>query len=39
MTGRARAAAEKLGLEFEHRHVGYGALASSLLEIGQRVPA
>ncbi|HEY7467996.1 MAG TPA: DUF1638 domain-containing protein [Acidimicrobiia bacterium] len=36
---RARAAAARLGLDFEHRHVGYGALASSMIDIGQRVPA
>jgi hypothetical protein len=27
---RARAAADRLGLDFEHRHTGYGRLASSL---------
>jgi hypothetical protein len=27
---RARAAAQRLGLEFEHRHTGYGAMARSL---------
>jgi hypothetical protein len=32
-------AAERLGLEFEHRHVGYGDLAATLVEVAQRVPA
>jgi hypothetical protein len=30
---RARAAAERLGLAFEHRHTGYGGLAASLAEV------
>ena len=36
---RARAAAGKLGLSFEHRHSGYGDLASTLVDITRRVPA
>jgi hypothetical protein len=35
----ARRAAERLVLEFEHRHVGYGDLATTLVEVAQRVPA
>jgi hypothetical protein len=35
----ARRAAERLDLEFEHRHVGYGDLATTLVEVAQRVPA
>jgi hypothetical protein len=35
----ARRAAERLGLEFEHRHVGYGDLATTLVEVAQKVPA
>jgi hypothetical protein len=35
----ARSAATRLGLEFEHRHVGYGDLATTLVEVAQRVPA
>jgi len=36
---KARAAARRLGLSFEHRHSGYGDLASKLVEIARRVPA
>jgi hypothetical protein len=36
---RARAAASRLGLGFEHRPVGYGDLATSLVEVSRRVPA
>jgi len=36
---RARVAAGKLGLSFEHRHSGYGDLASTLVEVTRRVPA
>jgi hypothetical protein len=36
---RARAAASRLGLDFEQRRVGYGALATSLVEVASRVPA
>jgi Protein of unknown function (DUF1638) len=36
---RARAAAKRLGLYFEHRHSGYGDLASTLVDITGRVPA
>ena len=35
----ARAAAERLGLEFEHRHVGYGDLESFLARAGSADPA
>jgi hypothetical protein len=35
----ARAAADRLGLEFEHRDGGYGELASTLVEISRKVPA
>lgn len=33
LVDRAREAAARLQLEFEHRHVGYGDLASSLLKV------
>ncbi len=36
---RATAAAHRLGLSFEHRHTGYGDLASTLVEVTRRVPA
>ena len=36
---RARAAASRLGLDFEKRRVGYGDLATSLVEVASRVPA
>ena len=36
---RARAAASRLGLDFEHRPVGYGDLATTLVEVASRVPA
>jgi hypothetical protein len=36
---KAMAAASRLGLEFGHRHVGYGELASTLVEVAGRVPA
>ena len=36
---RARSAAARLGLIFEHRPVGYGDLATSLVEVSRRVPA
>ena len=36
---RARAAAARLGLDFEHRPVGYGDLATTLVEVASRVPA
>ncbi len=36
---RAAAAAKRLGLAFEHRHSGYGDLASTLVDITRRVPA
>jgi len=36
---RARAAASRLGLAFEKRRVGYGDLATSLVEVASRVPA
>jgi hypothetical protein len=36
---KAKTAAARLGLAFEHRHVGYGDLARSLVEAAQRVPA
>jgi hypothetical protein len=35
----ARRAAERLELEFEHRNVGYGDLATTLVEVAQKVPA
>jgi hypothetical protein len=35
----ARSAADRLGLAFEHRRVGYGELATTLVEVAQRVPA
>jgi hypothetical protein len=35
----ARSAAARLGLDFEHRPVGYGDLATTLVEVAQRVPA
>ncbi|HEU4916845.1 MAG TPA: DUF1638 domain-containing protein [Acidimicrobiia bacterium] len=35
----ARTAAARLGLEFEHRHVGYGDLGTTLVEVAQGVPA
>jgi hypothetical protein len=35
----ARSAAMRLDLEFEHRHVGHGDLAATLVEVAQRVPA
>jgi hypothetical protein len=35
----ARDAAERLDLEFEHRHVGYADLATTLVEVAQRVSA
>jgi Protein of unknown function (DUF1638) len=35
----ARSAADRLGLAFEHRRVGYGELATTLVEVTQRVPA
>lgn len=36
---RAEAAASRLGLDFEHRPVGYGDLATSLVEVATRAPA
>ncbi len=39
LINRAKAAASRLGLEFEHRPVGYGDLATSLVEISRLVPA
>jgi hypothetical protein len=36
---RARAAASRLGLDFEHRAVGYGDMATTLVEVATRVPA
>ncbi|MEX1126169.1 MAG: DUF1638 domain-containing protein [Acidimicrobiia bacterium] len=36
---RASAAASRLGLEFEHRPVGYGDMATTLVEVATRVPA
>jgi len=39
LVDRAKAAASRLGLEFEHRPVGYGDLATSLVEISRLVPA
>jgi hypothetical protein len=39
LIARAGAAAGKLGLSFEHRHSGYGDLASTLVDITRRVPA
>ena len=36
LTERARAAAARLGLEFEHRHVGYGDLATEIERFGRR---
>lgn len=35
---KAKAAADRLGLTFEHRHVGYGDLESALLTIGRQPP-
>ncbi|HET9202885.1 MAG TPA: DUF1638 domain-containing protein [Acidimicrobiia bacterium] len=35
----ARDASARLGLEFEHRHVGYGDLATTLVEVTQGVVA
>ena len=35
----ARRAADRLGLDFEHRPGGYGELASTLVEVARRVPA
>ena len=39
LVDRARAAASRLGLDFEHRSVGYGDLATTLVEVSTRVPA
>jgi hypothetical protein len=36
---RARAAAARLGLDFEHEPVGYGEMATTLVEVASRVPA
>jgi hypothetical protein len=36
---KAKLAAARLGLDFEHRPVGYGDLESTLVEVSQRVPA
>jgi len=36
---RARVSAQRLGLSFEHRHAGFGDLASTLVEVSRRVPA
>ena len=39
LVARARAAASRLGLDFEHRPVGYGEMATTLVEVATRVPA
>ena len=39
LLGRARAAAERLGLAFEHRHTGYGELEEVLVRVEARVRA
>jgi hypothetical protein len=39
LLARARAAASRLGLDFEHRAVGYGDMATTLVEVASRVPA
>jgi hypothetical protein len=39
LVDRARAAASGLGLAFEQRRVGYGDLATTLVEVASRVPA
>ena len=38
LVARARAAASRLGLDFEHRPVGYGEMATTLVEVATRVP-
>jgi hypothetical protein len=35
----ARVAATRLGLDFEHRPVGYGEMATTLVDVARRVPA
>lgn len=35
---RARAAAQRLGLRYEKRHVGYGEMEPALIEIGRKEP-
>ena len=39
LIAEAREAADRLGLDFEHRPGGYGELASTLVEVARRVPA
>ncbi len=39
LIARAELAASRLSLAFEHRPVGYGDLATSLVEVSRRVPA
>ncbi|MDP9495418.1 MAG: DUF1638 domain-containing protein [Actinomycetota bacterium] len=39
LVDRARAAAARLGLDFEHEAVGYGEMATTLVEVATRVPA
>ena len=39
LIAEAREAAERLGLDFEHRPGGYGELASTLVDVARRVPA
>lgn len=39
LVNQARAAASRLGLDFEHKPVGYGDLATTLVEVASRVPA
>jgi hypothetical protein len=35
---RAKAAASRLGLDFEHHPVGYGEFVTTLVEVASRVP-
>jgi hypothetical protein len=39
LIARAKIAASRLGLAFEHRSVGYGDLTTGLVEVSRRVPA
>lgn len=38
LVARARVAASRLGLDFEHRPVGYGEMATTLVDVARRVP-
>jgi hypothetical protein len=39
LVDQARVAASRLGLDFEHRPVGYGEMATTLVDVARRVPA